>query len=260
MVKRLMSYIFLVAMGWVFSVSTAQANYGASICKNQGFKCVKVKKGDTWYSLFPNSRQRNIVKRLNRMNTRLRRGRTIAVPKKLSSLRLKDIAPFPAKISSSKRSKVFVNQKELAWGAYSPRGNLVKWGPMSGGRSYCADIKENCSTPSGTFVVFRKEGADCESGTFPVKTNGGAPMPYCTFFNGGIAFHGSSEVPGHHASHGCIRMYTEDARWLNTSFVKLGSTKVYVDRGLPGMRTYSSWDLVPGGSSKKGAIEEFVWH
>ena len=43
---------------------------------------------------------------------------------------------------------------------------------------------------------------------------GGAKMPYCMFYDGGYAIHGSYEVQGYHASHGCVRTYIEDARWL----------------------------------------------
>ena len=39
------------------------------------------------------------------------------------------------------------------------------------------------------------------------------------FFHGGFALHGSYEVPGYHASHGCVRMFVNDAKWLNEEFV-----------------------------------------
>jgi lipoprotein-anchoring transpeptidase ErfK/SrfK len=37
----------------------------------------------------------------------------------------------------------------------------------------------------------------------------------------GYALHGSSSVPGYRASHGCVRMFIEDARWLNEEFVTI---------------------------------------
>ena len=46
-------------------------------------------------------------------------------------------------------------------------------------------------------------------------------MPYCMFFHTGFALHGSYEVPGYNASHGCVRLYKEDAKWLNEEFVEL---------------------------------------
>lgn len=247
---------------WVPSVA---ASYGESLCKQSGYKCVKVKKGDSWAKLFPNSKQRDLVMRLNRVNVKLRPGKIIAVPERLSGLDLKDIAPFPEAIEPPKRSTVVVDQKQLAWGAYSADGRLLRWGPMSGGKQWCADIKEKCHTPAGRFTVFRKEGVECKSSQFPVdKQGGGAPMPYCTFFNGGIAFHGSDTVPGYNASHGCVRMYTDDARWLNTEFVEMGRTQVLVDTQLPKARPSSSrsapsssWD---NAGFKQGGIDSFSWH
>ena len=35
------------------------------------------------------------------------------------------------------------------------------------------------------------------------------------------ALHGSFTVPGHRDSHGCIRLFTEDAKWLNKEFIDL---------------------------------------
>ena len=54
-------------------------------------------------------------------------------------------------------------------------------------------------------------------------------MPYCMFFHEGYALHGGT-LPGHHASHGCLRLYTEDAEWLNEMFVTagIGGTEVII--------------------------------
>ncbi len=41
------------------------------------------------------------------------------------------------------------------------------------------------------------------------------------FFYRGFAIHGSNEVPGRNASHGCVRVYKEDAQWLNEEFIDL---------------------------------------
>ena len=63
------------------------------------------------------------------------------------------------------------------------------------------------------FYVFHKKGANCISKKYPVG-EGGAPMPFCMFFYGGYAMH-ASFLPGYHASHGCIRMFYEDAKiWI----------------------------------------------
>lgn len=252
---RYPSAFALVFFSHLVLMPEAEASYGASICKDADYKCVTVKGGQTWASLFPNANQRNLVMRLNRMNTRLRAGQVIAVPKDLAGVTLMDIAPFPTKISSPGRSTVVVDQTNLAWGAYSSSGQLLKWGPASGGQSFCSDIKEKCATPPGRFTIFRKEGADCKSKQFPVeKKDGGAPMPYCAFFNNGIAFHGSTQVPGYNASHGCVRMYNDDAKWLNTEFLEIGKTQVLVDTGIP----TKSKPRIPGArasfTSEKGGL------
>ncbi len=133
---------------------------------------------------------------------------------------------FPATRPATGSKIVIVDPNEHAWGAYGPDGVLVAQGPASAGRGYCPDIGSACKTPSGTFTVYRKKGADCKSSIFPLH-EGGAPMPYCMFFNGGYALHGSYDVPNYNASHGCVRMHPSDAAWLSENFVTIG-TKVQI--------------------------------
>src|SRR5690606_6690334 len=122
---------------------------------------------------------------------------------------------------------IIVKAKDLAWGAYDETGILQKWGPVSTGRGFCPDTQEKCTTPRGIFTVYRKAGDWCESSKYPIPT-GGAPMPYCMFFNGGFALHGSDQLPGFNASHGCVRLLVVDAQWLNDEFVNVGTTKVII--------------------------------
>ena len=37
--------------------------------------------------------------------------------------------------------------------------------------------------------------------------------------------HGSDDMPGYRASHGCVRMFVEDAKWLNHEFVEISSDR-----------------------------------
>lgn len=129
--------------------------------------------------------------------------------------------------NTSGRNSIKVDLGNLTWGAYDNGGNLIKSGHVSGGKDYCPDIHRNCRTVTGTFTVYRKNGAECKSTRFPVG-RGGAPMPYCMFFHGGYAMHGSNAVPDYNASHGCVRMAPEDAQWLNENFVQVGRTQVKV--------------------------------
>lgn len=135
--------------------------------------------------------------------------------------------PVAEQIAAPGRKTIKINLSQLTWAAYTPDGALVKSGPVSGGRDYCPDIKRGCRTPTGTYTVYRKQGPECKSSKFPVG-KGGAKMPYCMHFNKGYAMHGSNSVPGYNASHGCVRMLVEDARWLNQEFVNVGSTKVHI--------------------------------
>lgn len=117
------------------------------------------------------------------------------------------------------------NPRTLTWKAMNTNGKVVRAGHGSGGRSYCPDIHRSCRTPSGTFHVIGKKGADCRSSRYPVG-HGGAPMPYCMFFSKYYAVHGSYDVPGRNASHGCVRVPPTDARWLYKNFMDVGTTVV----------------------------------
>ena len=82
-----------------------------------------------------------------------------------------------------------------------------------------------CGTPTGSFrVITKTRYRMCFHRISSRRTNGesgGALMPYCMHFFRGYALHGSYDVPGYRASHGCVRMFIEDARWLNEEFVDL---------------------------------------
>lgn len=121
---------------------------------------------------------------------------------------------------------IHVNLSSLRWTAYDG-GSLVNSGRISGGKEFCPDIGRKCTTPTGTYTIYSKKGAGCISSKFPVG-KGGAKMPYCMFFKGGYAIHGSNSVPNHHASHGCVRVPVEDARWLNQEFINVGATRVRI--------------------------------
>ncbi len=198
--------------------------YGETLCQSSDYTCIQVASGDSWENLFPTEQSRDIVMRVNRMNIPLRAGMKIAVPKQLDQLTIYDVSPFPRYIEPTGEKMIFVNQELLAWGAYNPEGELVWWGPISTGSGRCLSPDGTCLTPAGSFRVIRKQDIDCISTVFPVRPNGesgGALMPFCMHFLRGYALHGSDVVPGYRASHGCVRMFIEDARWLNEEFIDL---------------------------------------
>ena len=123
-------------------------------------------------------------------------------------------------------SRVFIfSPRSHTWAAYDENGERVGTGPGSGGRSYCRDIGRSCRTVVGTYHVMSKGGPYCRSNIYPVRTGGGAPMPYCMrFHRSGYAIHGASHVPNYNASHGCIRVAPDAAQWLSQNFVQIGTT------------------------------------
>lgn len=198
--------------------------YGPGLCASSEYQCVKVDKSQSWEHLFPDEAQRDLVQRINRNYNYLWQGKVIAVPRDLAHVTLLDLAPFPHHIDGDNEKEVIVDQDKLAWGAYDEKGDLVKWGPIASGRDKCPDSNNSCRTLTGIYRVFSKEDSHCKSDIFPIG-KGGAKMPYCMFFHKGFALHGSDDMPGFRASHGCVRMFTRDAQWLNQEFVEASNDR-----------------------------------
>ena len=192
--------------------------YGQALCSNPDYKCVTINKGDTWDKMFTDERQRDLVQRVNRTYNNLTSGQVLVIPKSLSTVTLLDLAPFPHKIEDNEQ-QIIVDQDKLAWAAYNEEGQLVKWGPIASGRDRCSDSANSCRTLTGVYRVFSKEDSHCKSDIFPIG-RGGAKMPYCMYFHKGFAMHGADDMPGYRASHGCVRMFNDDAKWLNLNFVE----------------------------------------
>ena len=202
--------------------------YSSGLCNVPGYHCIKAGSGDSWDRLFPDENKRDIVQRLNRTYNYLWNGKTLAVPNEWDSVDVLDYAPFDRKIKVEEK-QIIVDQDKLAFGAYDADGNLVKWGPIASGSTKCSDSNKVCLTLTGMFRVYNKEDHKCVSDIFPIG-KGGAKMPWCMFFHKGFALHGSDDIPGYRASHGCVRMFTRDAEWLNKNFVDI-STDANQQRG-----------------------------
>lgn len=216
----------LCILPFLLHVTHAQArgHYSDTLCQQAHYHCVKVSPQDSWESLFMDEKQRDLVQRINRMNIALRPGMTIAIPDHLENLSIYDISPFPKYIPETGEKSIYVDQSKLAWAAYNEQGELIWWGPASGGSGVCPPGQGDCLTPVGSFRVIRKNDENCVSTVFPIRENGesgGAIMPYCMHFWRGIALHGSEDVPGYQASHGCVRLFIQDAQWLNEDFIDL---------------------------------------
>ncbi|KTC73174.1 L,D-transpeptidase [Legionella bozemanae] len=214
MKKIFLAVLTTLQTSWVYSSDY----YGPTLCIYPQYDCLKVAHGHSWENLFPDPQQRDLVQRLNRSYNTLWPGKEIAVPVNLANLNLFDISPFQLKVDADGEKQIIVDQEKLAWAAYNHQGHLVKWGPISSGRDKCVDSPKSCRTLTGTFRVFSKENEQCRSNTYD-----NAKMPYCMYFHKGFALHGSNDIPGYRASHGCVRLFTEDAKWLNHEFIELSS-------------------------------------
>lgn len=220
----------MIAFLWMMpSLSLgAVKNFGELLCHSKGYHCHKVTRQESWSSLFPSDKTRDLVKRLNRQNVFLTEGMVIAVPDHVERLSLLELSPFPRYRRPFAEPYILLNLKQQAFAAYDATGELVLWGPISSGAHACLEEGQSCDSPRGDFRIIRKEGADCVSKTYPVKLNGqkgGGEMAYCMYFHKGYALHASEDLPGFAASHGCIRLFSEDARFLNEHFVRTSHGK-----------------------------------
>ena len=135
-------------------------------------------------------------------------------------------ARLPQRIASHGERVFIFSPRLLRWAAYDSQGYRVATGKANGGSHHCKDLGRPCRTPLGTHRVHSKGTVACISRKFPLP-KGGAPMPYCTFFRGGYAIHGSPYISNRNTSHGCIRVHTVAAKWLHRYFLNHG-TKVVV--------------------------------
>lgn len=137
-------------------------------------------------------------------------------------------ARLPQTVAYGNEKVILVDPKAYAWGAYAANGTLVRAGIATAGGDSCEDEVGSCRTGTGTFRIKSLGDGSCASKIYPRPTGGGL-MPYCMFFNGGEALHGSPDsiVVEANISHGCVRMRIPDAEWLRYNFASVG-TKVVV--------------------------------
>jgi hypothetical protein len=148
--------------------------------------------------------QRQLLLMLNRRDERhLERGDCLVVPQAWIQDELA-YSPLPARYPAGALDAklLVVHQPGQVFGAYE-LGRLVRWGPVSSGRAAHP-------TPTGRFHLNWKSSGRRST------VNPRWYMPwYFNFENRrGLAFHAYS-LPGLPASHACIRLLEQDARWLH---------------------------------------------
>ena len=140
--------------------------------------------------------------KMNRIDKRhIHAGDSLVIPDATADLM--SIAPFPIQLEVAREipKLVLVSRRVQAFGAYES-GRLVRWGPTSTG-------KKSTPTPAGLYHANWKAKKRRSS------VNQSWILPWC--FNlddtAGISFH-QFDLPGYPASHGCVRLLEEDAKWV----------------------------------------------
>lgn len=114
-----------------------------------------------------------------------------------------EYSPFPPEYAwaAAHPKALVVDQPAQAFAAYE-HGRLVRWGPISSGR-------RPGMTPSGLFhLTWRSRGHHSS-----VDPEWYMPWYFNFHRRRGLAFH-QYKLPGHPASHACIRLLERDAVWL----------------------------------------------
>ena len=120
--------LIIISLSFLCLGAAYASPYGKKLCKSPGYTCYKVKKGDTWKKLFPHPVDRDLVKRVNRVNIPVRGGATIAIPDNLTRLDKLDLAPFPAQIPPRGKKVIHMIHDLNAWGAYDKNGKTRELG------------------------------------------------------------------------------------------------------------------------------------
>ncbi len=202
----------------VFSISAnATTNYfdsyGDTLTEHEGIKSGNIAQGYYYEDEFDAPKKKHIKVAHNKKS-------------KSSSKKSSYSSRMPSKVKAYGEKVIIVDPRKHAWGAYSSSGNLIRSGLATSGGNWCKDIGRSCRTPAGHFRIKSLGSKGCKSSRYP-KPRGGAPMPYCMFFNGNIGLHGSYNVVDGNRSHGCVRLKVSDAKWIRYNFAKHG-TKVIV--------------------------------
>ena len=112
-------------------------------------------------------------------------------------------SPFPKRVDSLRHIHkiIFVSHYAQAFSVYE-NGECIKWGPVNLGTKYGP-------TPVGLFATNWK----AKRTTSTVNPTWILDWYFNIANYDGIGMH-QYALPGYPASHGCIRMYREDAKWL----------------------------------------------
>jgi hypothetical protein len=136
------------------------------------------------------------------------------------------LAPYDGQATGTFLEVDLVRQVAIVWNDKTPK--LITHISTGNGKDYCSDIGAWCSnatTPAGAYKVSRKVPGWRESDLGKLYN----PV----YFNGGIAVHGSENVPNYRDSHGCVRIPMHIAEYFPTLMRKGDEVLVYDGVKLP---------------------------
>lgn len=150
-----------------------------------------------------NDEELKTILAINRVEkNKLRPNRPIIIPE-CAAEEFNNYSPFPENLQELQcvPKTVLINRRVQAFGLYE-HGELIKWGPVSTGKS-------STQTPTGlnygNYKAKRKVSTVDASWILPY---------YFNFMNfEGVGVH-QYALPGYPASHGCVRLYMDDAKYI----------------------------------------------
>jgi len=110
---------------------------------------------------------------------------------------------------------ILIDKTEQQMYVETPVGNFV-WEVSTARSGY--------HTPTGEFKPYRLEPIHYS------KKYDNAPMPNSIFFHGGYAIHATYDIKhlGRPASHGCVRLSPQNAKWLYRMIQEEGRENTYI--------------------------------
>ena len=237
--------VFIIFMSlFIYSFSFAHSiTYANRICKgppygvhlSTDFYCVCNSKRHnyTWDKISiilsdnkDSENYKNYLMKLNRSNKELGKNDCIIIPSYISEnvyVSFLNWSSFSKQTDTKEKKLIVFDPNENAFAIYF-YGKLLHWGPAIGGRDNCPEDGASCRTPEGEFKVIKREKFHL-SNLYPKgcpNTEPCAKMPFYTKFKEtGAGFHGSNDLPSFNASHGCIRLFKDDAQFIY-NFMDIG--------------------------------------
>lgn len=112
--------------------------------------------------------------------------------------------------------RVKINISDQIMNVYKGNTLVYSW--------FVSTAMEGLITPTGNYSPYHTEKMHFS------KQYDNSPMPYAVFFKDGFAIHGTEYVRslGYKASHGCVRLHTDNAHKLYSLVQKYGYSRTFI--------------------------------